>query len=49
MQPEVAPFGYAVLEGMVVLASLALAYFSWRVMTTTSLPKFNHEGTSKHA
>jgi hypothetical protein len=28
MQPEVAPFGYSVLEGMVVIASLALAYFS---------------------
>jgi hypothetical protein len=31
MQPEVAPFGYSVLEGMVVIASLALAYFSWAV------------------
>ena len=29
MQPEVAPFGYSVLEGMVVIASVALAYFSW--------------------
>jgi hypothetical protein len=29
MQPEVAPLGYSVLEGMVVMASLALAYFSW--------------------
>jgi hypothetical protein len=29
LQPEVAPFGYSVLEGLVVLASLALAYFSW--------------------
>ena len=28
-QPEVAPFGYSVLEGLVVIASLALAYFSW--------------------
>jgi hypothetical protein len=28
MQPEVAPFGYSVLEGMVVIASVALAYFS---------------------
>ena len=31
MQPEVAPFGYSVLKGMVVIASLALAYFSWAV------------------
>jgi hypothetical protein len=29
MQPEVAPLGYSILEGMVVIASLALAYFSW--------------------
>jgi len=31
MQPEVALFGYSVLEGMVVIASLVLAYFSWAV------------------
>ena len=31
MQPEVAPFGYSVLEGLVVIASLSLAYFSWAV------------------
>lgn len=31
MQPEVAPFGYSILEGMVVIAFLALAYFSWAV------------------
>jgi len=29
MQPEVAPFSYSILEGMVVIASLALAYSSW--------------------
>jgi hypothetical protein len=29
LQPEVAPWGYSVLEGLVVLASLSLAYFSW--------------------
>ncbi len=29
MQPEVAPLSYSILEGMVVIASLALAYFSW--------------------
>ena len=28
MQPEVASFGYSVLEGLVVIASLVLAYFS---------------------
>ena len=28
-QPEVAPFGYSVLECLVVIASLALTYFSW--------------------
>ena len=33
IQPEVAPFGYSVLEGLVVIASLVLAYSSWRVMT----------------
>lgn len=42
MQPEVAPFGYSVLEGMVVIASLALAYFSWVIMTTLGLPNFDH-------
>jgi hypothetical protein len=31
MQPEVAPFGYSILEGVVVIVSLALAYFSWAV------------------
>jgi hypothetical protein len=29
MQPEVPPFGYSILEGLVVVASLALAYSSW--------------------
>lgn len=31
MQPEVAPLGYSLLEGTVVIASLALAYFAWQV------------------
>jgi hypothetical protein len=31
MQPEVAPLGYSLLEGMVVIASISLAYFSWAV------------------
>lgn len=32
MQPEIATFGYSVLEGLVGIASLALAYFSWMVL-----------------
>ena len=31
MQPEVAPLGYSLLEGGVVIISLALIYFSWKV------------------
>jgi hypothetical protein len=31
MQPEIAPLGYSLLEGTVVVASLALAYFAWNV------------------
>ena len=31
MQPEVATFGYSVLDVIVVIASLGLAYFSWTV------------------
>jgi hypothetical protein len=31
MQPEVAPLGYSLLEGTVVIASLVLIYFSWKV------------------
>jgi len=38
MQPEVAPFGYSVLEGMVVIASLALGYFSWEVIRNGQKP-----------
>jgi hypothetical protein len=38
MQPEVAPFGYSVLEGMVVIASLTLAYFSWKVLQSGQKP-----------
>jgi hypothetical protein len=29
MQPEVVPLSYSILEGMVVIASVGLAYFSW--------------------
>jgi hypothetical protein len=35
MQPEVAPLGYSLLEGTVVIASLALAYFSWSARQST--------------
>jgi hypothetical protein len=38
MQPEVAPLGYSILEGMVVIASLALAYFSWMVRQAARMP-----------
>ncbi len=31
MQPEVAPLGYSLLEGTVVIASIALAYFALKV------------------
>lgn len=40
MQPEVAPLGYSILEGMVVLASLVLAYFSWVVIQAAQRHKF---------
>jgi hypothetical protein len=38
MQPEVAPLGYSILEGMVVMASLALAYFSWAARQAAHMP-----------
>jgi hypothetical protein len=38
MQPEVAPFGYSILEGMVVIASLALACFSWAARQAARMP-----------
>jgi hypothetical protein len=38
MQPEVAPFGYSILEGMVVIASLALTYFSWAARQVARAP-----------
>ena len=31
MQPEIAPLGYSVLEGLVVIASLVLIYFSLKI------------------
>jgi hypothetical protein len=38
MQPEVAPLGYSILEGMSVIASLALAYFSWAARRAARMP-----------
>jgi hypothetical protein len=38
LQPEVAPLGYSVLEGLVVVASLALAYFAWQVLKSARMP-----------
>lgn len=34
LQPEVAPLSYSILQSMTVVASLALAYFSWVVRQT---------------
>ncbi len=34
MQPELAPFGYRILENMVALFSIALIYFSWKILRT---------------
>ena len=31
LQPEIAPFSYSILQSMIVIASVALAYFSWVV------------------
>ncbi len=33
MQPEIAPLGYLLLEDAVAFASLALSYFSWKILT----------------
>jgi hypothetical protein len=38
MQPEVAPLGYSILEGMVVIASVALAYSSWAARQAARMP-----------
>jgi hypothetical protein len=38
MQPEIASFGYSILEGMVVIASLALAYSSWAARQAARMP-----------
>ncbi len=37
IQPEAPTLGYSVLEGMVVIASLALAYFSWVVRQSSQM------------
>lgn len=44
MQPEVAPLGYSILEAMVASASLALAYFSWNVITARGPRLQSREG-----
>lgn len=41
MQPEIAPLGYSTLEGLVVIASLALAYFAWSVRQSAQPQKEN--------
>jgi hypothetical protein len=38
MQPEVAPLGYSILEGMVVIASVALACSSWAARQVARMP-----------
>jgi hypothetical protein len=38
MQPEVAPIGYSMLEGTVVIASVGLAYFSWATRQAARMP-----------
>jgi hypothetical protein len=38
MQPEIASFGYSILEGMVVIASLSLAYSSWAARQAARMP-----------
>jgi hypothetical protein len=53
LQPEVAPFGYSVLEGLVVLASLALAYFSWVAGRLGKIPDMklsdgSHRGSTNY-
>lgn len=37
MQPEVAPFGYLMLEYTVALISLFLIYFSWKILKQNTL------------
>lgn len=41
MQPEVAPLGYSLLEGMVVIASVALVYFSWSALKSAKRTEKN--------
>ncbi len=38
MQPEIAPLDYSILEGLVVIVSLTLAYFSWALGQATPFP-----------
>jgi cytochrome bd-type quinol oxidase subunit 2 len=41
MQPEIAPLGYSTLEGLVVIASLALTCFAWSVRQSAQPQKEN--------
>ena len=41
MQPEVAPLGYSLLESMVVIASVALVYFSWSALKSAKRTEKN--------
>ena len=41
MQPEVAPLGYSLLESMVVIASVALVYFSWSTLKSVNRTERN--------
>jgi hypothetical protein len=38
LQPEAAPLGYSILEGLVVVFSLALAYFAWKARKLATEP-----------
>jgi hypothetical protein len=50
IQPEVAPFNYSILQGIIVITSLALVYFSWRLRQTahagSGLPAKPNDRTS---
>jgi hypothetical protein len=38
LQPEVAPFNYSVLQGITVITSIVLVYFSWTVSQSSRMP-----------
>ncbi len=49
IQPEVAPLGYAFLEVLVGVASLALAYFSWIAFTGRRAEATRVKGVARNA